>query len=104
MTASQPLASLAQYGSRTMFHVNSRARAMLPRCDDDRIRITIEPMKDGGIRIKPVLDVDPAARIVHSRSGQIAIPANLIPATAPVFWELRAGRAGTLIGTRQENA
>lgn len=102
MTASQPLASLAQYGSRTMFHVNSRARAMLPRGDDDRIRVNIEPTKDGGIRVKPVLDADAPARIVHSRSGQITIPSTLIPAEAPIMWELRAGRGGTLIGTRQE--
>lgn len=104
MTAHQPLASLAKYGSRTMFHVNSAARAMLPRGSDGRLRIAIEPTKDGGIRIKPSLGPDAASRIVHTNSGQVAIPANLIPAEPPAFWTIRPGRAGTLIGTLQENA
>lgn len=103
MTASQPLARLARYGSRTVFHLNSRARALLPRCSDGRIRVTIEPTKGQGVRIRPATDADPGARVVHSKSGQIVIPFSLIPVALSATWALHQARGGALIGARQEN-
>lgn len=100
----QPLARLARYGSRTAFHLNSRARALLPS-HKGRIRVTIESSGGGGIRIKPANPWTPGARLVNERNGQIIIPPDLLASfdVSHITWGLTKTRGGVLIGARQES-